>query len=248
MNFFKDSFSDLAEMGSNKSKFKKKFTALSKLLSDFSFGVMQYSQELERQKIIVAYNELIEFGQITNKQEIIKIYFPDRSVDLSIEAAIIVADLWTNAILEDGVQFTNSFAIRIIERVKNEMKIKLADSFNTEKLKERFTTLLSLFKETSANIKEMYLVIDTAQQFEYRFPILTYGRTMGYYHWGLRKLYDINFEFYCYAISENKEKRIDATSKIIMEDLDEKFYAEHISSMMKEIFNNPLIFEISVIR
>jgi hypothetical protein len=120
MGFFSNLKSDLSELGSNKKRFKEKLTVLSKLLSDYSYGDLPCSKELGRQKIIVAYNELIEFSQLTNKDEIIKIYFIDRDIDLSIKVAIKVAEYWTNAVLEDDILFTKTFAVNVVQRLKFE--------------------------------------------------------------------------------------------------------------------------------
>ena len=247
MGLFGNIISDLSEIGSNKSKFKKQITGLSKLLSDYSFGDMPYSQELGRQKIIVAYNELIEFGQTINRNEIIKIYFIDRDVDLSIETALKVADFWSNSILEKGVQFTNSFAIRVIERMKSEEKMKISTSFESKKLKEDFPSLQLYFNEVATSIKDMYMVIDSAQQFEFRFPFITFGRTMGYNHFGIKKIDEFKFQLYYYAISENKTKRIDATSVIIKEDCTNQTYEAYFNKMMGEVFANPILQEIVTI-
>ena len=109
MGFFNKVFSDVSEIGSTKSRFKKKFTALSKLLSDYSYGDNLYSSDLSVQKIRVAHQELIEYGQIANENDIIKIYFRDTDVDLTVGIALLVADMWVDGVLNDGVLFTNTY-------------------------------------------------------------------------------------------------------------------------------------------
>jgi len=119
MGFFRNLKSDLSEIGSTKNKFKKKFTALFKLLSDYSYRDMPYSRELGVQKINLAYNELLEFSQFVNKTETIKIYFRTQDVDMSINETLIVAEILTNDVLENGTLLTNTYALQVIGAVKH---------------------------------------------------------------------------------------------------------------------------------
>ena len=114
MGLFNKIFSDVSEIGSTKSKFKKKFIALSRLLSDFSYGDNLYSNDLTIKKIQVAHQELIEYGQIANENDIIKIYFRDADVDLTIGIALLVADVWVDDVLNNDVLFTNTYMKEVI--------------------------------------------------------------------------------------------------------------------------------------
>lgn len=120
MGFFRNFKSDLSEIGSTKSKFKKKFTSLFKLLSDYSYNEMIYSKELGEQKINLAYNELLEFSQFVNKSETIKVYFRTQDVDLTINETLKVAEILTNAVLEGGQLLTNTYALQVMEGIKND--------------------------------------------------------------------------------------------------------------------------------
>ena len=118
MGLFGDLINDFSEIGSTKSKFKKKFTSLFKLLSDYSYGELQYSQELGYQKITVAYNELVEFSQFVKQYDIIKVYFRTQDVNLTIEQTLKVAEILTTDVLENNTQLTNTYALRVMEMVK----------------------------------------------------------------------------------------------------------------------------------
>jgi hypothetical protein len=120
MGFFRNLKSDLSEIGSTKSKFKKKFTSLFKLLSDYSYNEMPYSKELGEQKINLAYNELLEFSQFVNKSETIKVYFRTQDVDLTIDETLKVAEILTSAVLEEWQLLTNTYALQVMETVKND--------------------------------------------------------------------------------------------------------------------------------
>ncbi len=115
MGLFNKIFSDVSEMGSAKSKFKKKFINLSKLLSDFSYGDSSYSEDLSVQRIKVAYQELIEYGQIVKDREIIKIYFRDADIDIPVQLAKQLALLWMNDVLYNKVLFTNTYMKQSID-------------------------------------------------------------------------------------------------------------------------------------
>lgn len=121
MGFFKNLTSDLSEIGTSRSKFKSKFTNLFKLLSDYSFGEMQCSNELGRQKIIVAFNELVEFSQFVKQSDIIKLYIgTNKNVDLTIKETLKVAERLTSDVLVSNIQLTNTYTYRIIDTIKYE--------------------------------------------------------------------------------------------------------------------------------
>lgn len=243
MGVFRNILSDLSEIGSNRNKFKKKFTELSKLLSDYSYDELKTTRDESYRQIVKIYNELVDISVTVNKDDIFKIYFSDRDVDLSISTGLKVADAWVNDVINNHEKFTNSYMIRIIERFKNSQKANLADSLELNKLRKNFPMLENYFIEVSKTVKEMYVVVDSSIQYEYRFPILTFGRTMGYNHYGIRKAED-SFELYFYAISENGGDRFDATSKFVVEDQSNETYEEAFSKMMGEIFSNPRYLEI----
>ncbi len=200
---------------------------------------------LGRQQIIVAHNELLEFSQNVNQNEVFRVYFRDRTMDLSVNVAIKVAGIWITDILEMDLQLTNSYAIRIIEQVKNETKLEDTKFYSANKLKDNFPILKSVFNDLSKAVKECYVTIDTSLQYEYRYPILTYGRTMGYNHIGIIKKNETNYELYSFTVSENKTTRIDAESIFINEELSEEKYFLSYASMMREVQSNPLFIKIS---
>lgn len=245
MSFFKNIVSDLSELGSNKNSFKKKFTSLFKLLSDYSFGDLQYSDDLNRQKISVAFNELVEYSQVVNKNEIIKIYFRDEIVDLSISTAIEVSNIWTKDILDNNIQLTNSYAKRIIDNVKTGARIDALSFSNTKSLIVEFPNFAIVSSALSDSVKGLITSQNTHQQIEYKYPILTYGRIMGNIHFGILKNTS-DYTLYYNVMGQMSNKKIEAKSIKISNDLLKEEYYIELGKMMDELQSNPLFLDISV--
>jgi len=115
MGFFKNLFDDISELGSKRERFKSKFTQLSKLLATYSFqDQMSPLAIIMKQKIVIAYNEMIVEGQALKGSETIRIYFRDEVKVITVNTALRVAEEWMEDVVDLGVKFTAAYSKRSI--------------------------------------------------------------------------------------------------------------------------------------
>jgi len=248
MGLFNDMFKDLSEMGSPIGKLRGKFADLSKLLTDYSFGESRFSPELAKQKIIVTFNEALEIADKCSKKDHVRLYFPSKTLEPTVPIAMKAADYWIDFVLEHGRQFTNSLAIQLLERAEFDLMHNPITVKSTSNSQNILSSLLPNFVEfmevTSANVLNCYRVTDNSTKIEYKAPILTFGRTMGYNHYIIEKKSSERYEL-CLVTKGNGGKQLITNKKVFFCDQTLDGYNEIFQSIAIELVSNPLYLQIT---
>lgn len=248
MGLFGEMFKDLSEMGSPIGKLRGKFADLSKLLTDYSFGESRFSPELAKQKIIVTFNEALEIADKCSNTDSVRLYFPSKTVEPSVTVAMKAAEYWVDFVLENGKQFTNSLAIQLIERAENDVRNEVSRAQTTSNSQTTLSNLLPNFaefmKEMSAVVTNCHRVTDSETKLEYKAPILTYGRIMGYNHYIIEKNSNGNYEIYQVTLS-NGGQHFRSAKKTFSHDESFDNYNEMFQGIAMEQMTNPLYLQIA---
>lgn len=242
-------FKDISDMGSPIGKLKSKFADLSKLLTEYSFGDSSFSPALAKQKIIVTFNEALEIADKCSKTDTIRLYFPSKTVELSVSIAMKTAEYWVDFVLEQGKQFTNSLSMQLMERAKYDLQIQATASRNIDNseniLSNRLPNFVELMNEMSSVITNFHRIADNANRLEYKAPIITYGRTMGYNHYIVEKKTNGDFEMY-QITNSNEGKQIRSIIKTFSSDQSFDNYDKMFNEIVTEMMKNPLYLQIAI--
>lgn len=242
MRLFKDMFKDISETGSKVGKLRNKIVDLSELLVAYSFKQGSSSPELIKQKIIVTFNEAHELAEKCSVNERVRIYFPSKTVEPIIPVAMKAAEYWIDNVLEQGKQFTNSLAMLLLERAENDLKnqaLSTTISSNTQtKLSNHLQNFVIKMDDMATVMPNCFRSIDTPIKLEYKAPILTYGRIMGYNHFIVEKTSNGNFIFYHEARGNNGEQ-FNTSKKSFSLDLSLDQYEELFKEIISEIAISP---------
>ncbi len=246
MGLFKEMFKDLTEMGSPIGKLRGKFADLSKLLVEYSFGENRYSAELTKQKIIVTFNESLEIADKCSRSDRVRLYFPNATVEPTVLVAMKAAEYWVDFVLEKGKNFTNSLAVQLIERAEYDLKNK-ASSSNTStqnSLSNSLPNFIEFITEMSSVITNFHKITDSSSKLEYKAPIITYGRTMGYNHYIIEKV--STEKYYMYLIANgNGGKQLSSSRKAFSGDQTMESYNEILQEITMELMTNPQYMKIA---
>ena len=247
MGFFQNLIKDLGEAGSDASKLRSRFANISKLLSDYSFGESNYSKELTHQKIIVAYNEAVEIARKLSQKDIVRLYFTSQTVEPTIPVALKAAEYWIDFVMDQNTQFTSSLAIQLIDRAENDLKHANEKVFvNTVssapstifKVGDLLPNYMKFMKDVSSVMENCHLVMNNENCIEFKAPILTFGRIMGYNHFIVTL--EPNNCFAMCLIAKGKNG-LEVQSSIEWFTQDETFdeYNEHLNAISISVMQSP---------
>lgn len=250
MGKFSDMFKDITEMGSPIGKLRNKIAELTKLLSDYSFGESRFSPQLAKQKIIVAFNEALEIADKCSSTDTVRLYFPSKTVEPAIDVVMKAAEYWVDFVLEKQKQFTNSLAVQLIERAENDLLYLQSTSIqkhnSQNSLSSELPNFLELMTEMSTVVTNCYRITDTPTKLEYKAPILTYGRTMGYNHYIIEKITNGKYEMY-QITNGNKGEQLCSRKIVFSGDQTFERYNEMYQSIYNELMTNPLYLKIATL-
>lgn len=249
MGLFSDMFKDISETGSSVGKLRNKFADLNKLLVEYSFNECRLSPELTKQKIIFTYNESIEIANKCNPTDRVRFYFPSRTLEPTVNVALKAGQYWVDFVLEERKQFTNSLAIQLIERAEHDLQNQPVSRITGTSASDSLSILLPNFvkfmNEISTVINNCHRITDNSTRIEYKSPILTYGRIMGYNHFIIEKNSSGKYEIFQTTIS-NAGKQLNTSKKIFSTDLPIETYDQLLNSIIKEMAVNPLYLQIAI--
>ena len=248
MGMFGDMFKDLSEMGTPAGKLRGKFDNLSKLLTEYSFGTGNFSPALGKQKIIVVFNEALEVADKCSKTDKVRMYFPSKTVEPTILVAIKAAEYWIDFVLEQERKFTNSLAIQLIERAEydllNQPSTVAKTSSSQIVLSDQLPNFIKYMNEMSSVVTNHYRITDSSNKIEYKSPIITYGRTMGYNHYIIQKKSNSSYEMY-QVVNGNGGQQLISSKKIFYDDQDYEEYEEQFNDIAMELMGNPVYIQIA---
>ena len=178
----------------------------------------------------------------------IRLYFPSNTIDLNVSTAIKAAEYWVDFVLEQDKQFTNSLAMQLIERAKYDLLVQALSANSSSNFSNKLSNLFPNFVEYMkefASLVPCHQVTDNATKLEYKAPILTYGRTMGYNHYIIERKSDVNFEIYLIA-NGNGGKQLYSQRIVFSGDKTMDKYNEMFQNIAGELMTNPLYLQITI--
>lgn len=120
MGFFKDLVSDITFIGSPTNAFRKKLTELISLLTKYTYGQLQLSDNLAREKIALTFRELKEVSHtIANKEEYFKMYDTHGDIETNIPQALKAAEFCIQACLEENQKLSYKLLFHAFEKFKS---------------------------------------------------------------------------------------------------------------------------------
>ena len=107
MGFIKYILNDITSLGSLNTQYKRKFTEVFKILSYYSFGELQFSDNVARQRILAGYAELEDIAKrFSNPNEHILLYFTHGTIETTIKISLEVMRNLINSCFENGTRMT----------------------------------------------------------------------------------------------------------------------------------------------
>lgn len=241
MSFFQNIIKDLSEIGSPIAILRGRLASISKLLSDYSFGETNYSKEITHTKIIAQFNDAFDASKKCKPGDVIRLYFERETVEVNPGVAMRAAQFWIDAVMDMDKTFTASLAIQLIDRAKSDFVN--VDKVYSKKQEVNLGNLLPNFiqfmTDVSSIMESCNLITDSPHLIEYRAPILSFGRTMGYNHFTVHNLPNGGYAFRLIA-KGIKGQKVESHSEIFQSDLLVDQYNDLLNTIAQEVMLNPI--------